>query len=182
MFSFTHHELRIYKLDIKTGIANSVAGATVPMGLKTDLTPIIPSAGGGPALIQHRGDGTFWLSNGKEIWILDAFGNIRRIAGLSNAVVAKDGVGDSSSFGFISGIRLLPDKRLMVIDHGAHAIRFVSESGKVETKIGKLNQPGQSVGPLPALLENPIDAFVMGRNIYISTMKSRRLIYASFVF
>ena len=177
-----YHELRIYKLDLTTGRATAIAGASVPMGFKTDLSPIIPSAGGGPAFIQHRGDGTFWLSNGKEVWLLDAAGKIQRIAGLASSVLAADGVGNASSFGLISNIRLLKDKRLMVVDQGAHAVRVVSEGGKVETLIGKLNQAGQLNGPLPALLESPSDAYVIGRDVYISTLRSRQLLRANFVF
>ena len=177
-----YHELRIYKVDLSTGRATAIAGATAPMGSKTDLSPLIPTAGGGPAFIQHRGDGSFWLSNGKEIWFLDTTGKIQRIAGLASTVLATDGIGSTSSFGLISNIRLLTDKRLMVIDQGAHAIRVVSTDGKVETLVGKLNQPGSYTGPLPALLESPSDAFVVGRDVYISSMRSRQLLRASSVF
>ena len=177
-----YHELRIYKTDLITGSTTAIAGATVPMGFKTDLSPIIPSAGGGPAFIQHRGDGTFWLSNGKEVWLLDAAGKIQIIAGFASSVLAKDGVGSGSSFGLISNIRLLKDKRLMVIDQGAHAIRVMSEGGKVETLVGKLNQAGQSFAQLPGLLASPSDAYVIGRDLYISTLRSRQLLRASLVF
>ena len=97
-------------------------------------------------------------------------------------MLAADGVGNASSFGLISNIRLLKDKRLMVVDQGAHAVRVVSEGGKVETLIGKLNQAGQLNGPLPALLESPSDAYVIGRDVYISTLRSRQLLRVNFVF
>ena len=76
----TYHELRLYEIDTSTSAVSVVAGASIASkafnGMKVDLSPVIPGAGGGPAFVQRRSDGKFWLSNGKEIWLLDALGQL----------------------------------------------------------------------------------------------------------
>lgn len=182
-FPVTYHELRLYRFDVTTRVAAPLAGATIASaefgGRKVDLSRIIPTTGGGPAFVQHRSDGKFWLCNGKELWILDNVGQTQRVAGLSSSVVGADGVGDAASFAMISSIRVLSDNRLLVVDQGAHAIRLVTDEGKVSTIVGSLNQAGQMTGSLPAKLDTPIDAYVIGRDIYITTNTSRRVLRAN---
>ena len=79
----------------------------------------------------------------------------------------------------ISSIRVLSDNRLLVVDQGAHAIRLVTDDGKVSTIVGSLNQAGQTMGSLPAKLDTPIDAYMIGRDIYIITNTSRRVLRAN---
>ena len=182
-FPVTYHELRLYRFDVTTRVAAPLAGATIASaefgGRKVDLSRIIPTTGGGPAFVQHRSDGKFWLCNGKELWILDNVGQLKRVAGLSSSVVGVDGVGDAASFAMISSIRVLSDNRLLVVDQGAHAIRLVTDDGKVSTIVGSLNQAGQTMGSLPAKLDTPIDAYMIGRDIYIITNTSRRVLRAN---
>ena len=177
-----YHELRLYELDTATSAGTVVAGASIGStafnGMKLDLSPVIPAAGGGPAFVQHRSDGKFWLSNGKEIWLLDAAGQLKRIAGLSISGGGVDGVGDTASFALISSMRVLPDNRLLVVDMGAHAVRLLADDGKVTTFVGKLNTPGTIFGPLPAGLNAPVDAFAVGKDVYITTQTSRNLLLA----
>lgn len=178
-----YHEVRLYQLDLITGTASPLAGKSIGSaaysGHKVDLSPIIPTVGGGPALVQHRNDGKFWLSNGKEIWLLDGEGQLSRVAGLTTSGGSGiDGIGDAASFALISSIRVLPDNRLLVVDQGAHAIRLVTDDSNVVTIIGRLNQPGQVIGPLPAGLDSPLDAYAVGGDIYISTQTSRNVLLA----
>ena len=183
LFPVTYHELRIYQLDLTTGAASPLAGASIASaayrGQKIDLSPVIPTAGGGPALIQRRSDGKFWLSNGKELWLLDEVGQLRRIAGVSTSGGGLDGSGDAASFALISSLRVLPDKRLLVVDQAAHAVRLASDDGKVTTIVGRLNQPGNVTGSLPGGLDTPLDAYAIGKNVYIATQSSRKLLVAS---
>jgi hypothetical protein len=183
LFPVTYHELRIYQLDLTTGIASPLAGASIAStayrGQKVDLSPVIPTAGGGPALIQRRSDGKFWLSNGKELWILDDTGQLRRIAGLSTSGRGIDGIGNAVSFALIGSLRVLPDNRLLVVDQAAHAVRLASDDGKVATIVGQLNQSGNAFGSLPGGLDTPLDAYAIGKNVYISTQASRKLLLAS---
>lgn len=182
-FPLTYHELRLYRLDMATGAASPLAGKSIASaaygGQKIDLAPIIPTVGGRPAFVQHRSDGKFWLSNGKELWILDTIGQSKRVAGLSSSGGGVDGVGAAASFALISSIRVLPDNRLLIVDQGAHAIRLLTDDGKVVTIVGKLNVQGQVTGPLPASLDSPLDAYAVGRDVYISTKTSRNLLLAS---
>jgi hypothetical protein len=182
-FPVTYHELRIYQLDLTTGIASPLAGASIASmayrGQKVDLSPVIPTAGGGPALIQRRSDGKFWLSNGKELWMLDDTGQLRRIAGLSTSGGGIDGIGDGVSFALIGSLRVLPDNRLLVVDQAAHAVRLAGDDGKVATIVGQLNQSGNATNSLPGRLDTPLDAYAIGKNIYISTLSSRNLLLAS---
>ena len=176
-------ELRLYAIDTLSSAVSVVAGATIASNAfnsaRVDLSPVIPAGGGGPAFVQHRGDGKFWLSNGKEIWLLDAVGQLKRIAGLSTSGGGVDGVGDTASFGLISSMRVLPDNRLLVVDRGAHAVRLLSDDGKVTTIVGKLNTPATIIGALPAGLDSPVDAFAVGKDVYITTQTSRNLLRAS---
>ena len=178
----SYHELRLYEIDTLTSAVSVVGGASIASktfnGMKVDLSPVIPSAGGGPAFVQHRSDGKFWLSNGKEIWLLDAVGQLKRIAGLSISGGGVDGVGDAASFALISSMRVLPDNRLLVIDRDAHAVRLLGDDGKVTTVVGQLNTPLTSFGPLPAGLNAPVDAFAVGKDVYITTQTSRNLLLA----
>ena len=182
-FPVSYHELRIYQLDLTTGIASPLAGATIAStayrGQKVDLSPVIPTAGGGPALIQRRSDGKFWLSNGKELWLLDDAGQLRRIAGVSTSGSGIDGIGNAVSFALISSLRVLPDNRLLVVDQAAHAVRLASDDGKVATIVGQLNQSVNAFGSLPGGLDTPLDAYAIGKNVYISTQTSRNLLLAS---
>ncbi len=178
-----YHELRLYQMDTQTGAVSVVAGASFASvtygGRKVDLSPVIPTGGGGPAFVQHRSDGKFWLSNGKELWLLDTAGQLKRVAGLSISGGGVDGTGDGASFALISSIRVLPDNRLLVVDQGAHAIRLLGDDGKVTTLVGKLNTQGASVGALPTTLDTPVDAFAVGEDIYITTQTSRNLLLAN---
>jgi len=182
-FPVSYHELRLYQLDLTTGIASPLAGATIAStayrGQKVDLSPVIPTAGGGPALIQRRSDGKFWLSNGKELWLLDDAGQLRRIAGVSTSGSGIDGIGNAVSFALISSLRVLPDNRLLVVDQAAHAVRLASDDGKVATIVGQLNQSVNAFGSLPGGLDTPLDAYAIGKNVYISTQTSRNLLLAS---
>ena len=175
--------LRLYQLDIQSSAVTLVAGKSIASGVyagvKVDLSPVIPSGGGGPAFVQHRSDGKFWLSNGKEIWLLDAAGQLQRIAGLSTSGAGADGAGANASFALISSIRVLPDNRLLVVDQNAHAIRLLGDDGKVSTIIGTLNTKGTSFGALPAALDTPVDAFAVGKDVYITTQTSRNLLRAN---
>ena len=181
--SSVYHELRLYRVDLATGFAAVVAGATIDSpvfgGRRVDLSAVIAEGDGGPALIQRRGDGGYWLSNGKELWLLDAGGQLRRIAGLATAGGGADGSGTAASFGLIASVRVLPDNRLLVVDQGAHAVRLASDDGRVVTLVGQLNQAGQILGALPARLESPVDVWPIGRDLYITTTSSRRLLRAS---
>lgn len=177
-----YHELRLYRVDLATGIAAVVAGATIDSpvfgGRRVDLSPVIAEGGGGPALIQRRGDGGYWLSNGKELWLLDAGGQLRRVAGLATAGGGLDASGTAARFGLIASVRVLPDNRLLVVDQGAHAVRLASDDGRVVTLVGQLNQAGQALGALPARLESPVDVWPIGRDLDITTLSSRRLLRA----
>ncbi len=179
----TYQELRLYQMDTQTGAVSVVAGASFASetygGRKVDLSPVIPNAGAGPAFVQHRSDGKFWLSNGKELWLLETAGQLKRVAGLSISGGGVDGVGDGASFARISSIRVLPDNRLLVVDQGAHAIRLLGDDGKVTTLVGKLNTQGASVGTLPTTLDTPVDAFAVGKDVYITTQTSRNLLLAN---
>ena len=179
----TYHELRLYQLDTSTSAVAVVAGASIVSNIfvvqKIDLSPVIPNGGGGPAFVQHRSDGKFWLSNGKELWLLDTAGQLKRVAGLSISGGGVDGVGDGASFARVSSIRVLPDNRLLVVDQGAHAVRLLGDDGKVTTLVGKLNTQGASVGTLPTTLDTPVDAFAVGKDIYITTQTSRNLLLAN---
>ncbi len=178
-----HHELRLYQVDTSSSAVAVVAGASIVSnifaGQKIDLSPVIPNGGAGPAFVQHRSDGKFWLSNGKELWLLDTAGQLKRVAGLSISGGGVDGVGDGASFARISSIRVLPDNRLLVVDQGAHAIRLLSDDGKVATLVGKLNTQGATVGTLPTTLDTPVDAFAVGKDVYITTQTSRNLLLAN---
>ena len=178
-----YHELRLYRLDLGSGSASVVAGATIDStafaGRRVGLSAVIPEAGGGPALVQRRPDGGYWLSNGKELWLLDSQGQLRRIAGLATSGGGVDGSGSAASFGSIASIRGLPDNRLLVVDQGAHAVRLASDDGRVLTLVGQLNQAGQDLGALPARLASPVDVWPIGRDLYITTTGSRRLLKAS---
>jgi hypothetical protein len=175
-----YHEIRLYSLDLATGRASATAGKTIASaaygGRMIDLSPVIPAVGAGPALVQRRSDGRYWLSNGKEIWLLEAPGQLRRVAGSSaSGPVGVDGAGDAARFALIASIRVLPDDRLLIVDQAAHAVRILGDDGKVDTLVGRLNQPGKMTGPLPAALDNPVDAFPVGRDLYIATTTSRNL-------
>ncbi len=179
-----YHEIRLYQLDLASGTASPVAGKSIASstfsGQKIDLSPVLPTLGAGPVFVQHRSNGEFWLCNGKELWILDTNGRLRRVAGLSSTGSgAVDGVGGAASFAVISSIRVLPDNRLLVVDQGAHAIRLVNDAGKVVTIVGRLNQPGRLTGPLPGGLDNPVDVFSVASDLYITTQTSRQLLRAS---
>ena len=89
-----------------------------------------------------------------------------------------DGVGDTASFALISSMRVLPDNRLLVVDLGAHAVRLLGDDGKVTTVVGKLNASGTIFGALPAGLNAPVDAFAVGKDVYITTQTSRNLLLA----
>ena len=128
---------------------------------------------------RRRSDGKFWLSNGKELWILDYTGQLRRIAGLSTSCGGIDGIGNAVSFALISSLRVLPDNRLLVVDQAAHAVRLASDDGKVATIVGQLNQSVNAFGSLPGGLDTPLDAYAIGKNVYISTQTSRNLLLAS---
>ena len=130
--------------------------------------------------MQHRSDGKFWLANDKEVWLLDAIGQLKKIAGFSTTVGGgMDGVGDAARFELISSIRVLPDNRLLVVDQGAHAIRLLGDDGKVSTLVGTLNTRGTSFGALPALLDAPVDVFAIGADVNITTQTSRNLLLAN---
>jgi hypothetical protein len=179
-----YHEVRLYRADLATGVASALAGKTIASavyaGQRIDLSPVIPTVGAGPAFVQVRSDGRLWLANGKEVWVLDGEGRLRRVAGLSTAgAVGVDAMGDAASFALISSIRVLPDNRLLIVDQGAHAVRLLTDDGRVVTLVGRLNLPGRATGPLPGVLDRPLDAFPVGKDIYISTQASRNLLRAS---
>jgi hypothetical protein len=111
--------------------------------------------------------------------LLDSQGQLRRIAGLATSGGGVDGSGSAASFGSIASIRVLPDNRLLVVDQGAHAVRLASDDGRVLTLVGQLNQAGQDLGALPARLASPVDVWPIGRDLYITTTGSRRLLKAS---
>ena len=67
----------------------------------------------------------------------------------------------------------------LVVDQGAHAVRLASDDGRVLTLVGQLNQAGQDLGALPARLASPVDVWPIGRDLYITTTGSRRLLKAS---
>jgi hypothetical protein len=127
--------------------------------------------------VQRRRDGGFWLANAMEVWLLDATGVTRRVAGrVTTGSTGIDGTGDAASFAYINRIRVLPDDRLLVVDRDAHAVRLVDQQGQVSTLVGRLNQAGLITGPLPAGLSEPLDLIVNGKELLISTSKSPYLI------
>lgn len=174
------NEPRLYKLDLATGIAAPVAGASIASSsygnMLIDLAPVLATD---TVYVQRRGDGGFWLSNRKEVWLISNAGKLQRIAGtLNSGDSATDGKGNNASFSSIENIRVLPDNRLIVIDKGAHAIRMLTDAGVVTTVVGKLNQKNLALGPLPAGLDTPVDAYPSGHDLFITTASSRNLLQA----
>ena len=49
----------------------------------------------------------------------------------------------------------------------------------MSTIVGTLNTKGTSFGALPAALDTPIDAFAVGKDVYITTQTSRNLLLAN---
>ena len=174
------YETRVYQIDLATGQALPLAGRTIASAAfnqkSVDLDPV-STIGARPVFVQKRGDGGYWLVNAKEVWLLDADGNTRRVAGSrTTGATGVDGTGDAVSFAFISAARVLPDDRLLVADRDAHAIRIVDAQGRVSTLVGRLNQPGLITGPLPAGLSAPVDVLPSGKDLLITSDKLLNLI------
>ena len=179
-FPVIYVEERLYQVDLASGQALPLAGKTIPSAsFNQQLIELgnVATIGSKPVFVQKRKDGGYWLANAKEIWQLDATGATRRVAGLRTTGAAGiDGTGDAVSFAFISQIRVLPDDTLLVADRDAHAIRLVDNQGHTSTLVGRLNQAGLVVGPLPAGLLSPVDVIVNGKDLLISTDKLPNLI------
>lgn len=105
----------------------------------------------GSVALAAGADGIVYVASASAVFVVDAFGNAKLVAGHAGEPGYRDGPGADSRFADICALALDPAGNLYIAD-ASFAIRRLSADGTVSTIAGTPGQAGPAPGPAPGVL------------------------------
>jgi hypothetical protein len=86
--------------------------------------------------VLSSADGELFVGTKSALYLKSLAGRVTLIAGQPSERGFKDGERTEARFDCITGLALMPDGGVLLVDHNNHSVRLVSPSGKVTTVAG----------------------------------------------